>query len=73
MKDPQSLFQIKQQKNEFHWNEREKEIFLEKLLMYGKNFTAIASYLEKKVNFEYLSTHIYYGLEFISILVSNVM
>lgn len=44
--DPVSLF--KQCKNEVFWNEKEKEIFLEKMLIFGKNFDAIASFLDKK-------------------------
>ncbi|RMZ98527.1 nuclear receptor corepressor 1-like [Brachionus plicatilis] len=44
--DPVALF--KQCKNEVFWNEKEKEIFLEKMLIYGKNFDAIASFLDKK-------------------------
>jgi hypothetical protein len=45
--DPAALF--KANKNETFWNEKEKEIFLEKLLAYGKNFEIIATFLEKKV------------------------
>jgi hypothetical protein len=44
--DPVALF--KAAKNEVYWNEKEKEIFLEKLLTYGKNFDVIASFLDKK-------------------------
>jgi nuclear receptor co-repressor 1 len=44
--DPVALF--KSARNEMHWNEREKELFLEKLLTYGKNFDVIASFLDKK-------------------------
>ncbi len=44
--DPVALF--KSAKNEVYWNEKEKEIFLEKLLTYGKNFDVIASFLDKK-------------------------
>ena len=47
MADPVSLF--KAAKNEVFWNEKEKETFLEKLLIFGKNFDIIASFLEKKV------------------------
>ena len=43
MADPVSLF--KAAKNEVFWNEKEKETFLEKLLIFGKNFDIIASFL----------------------------
>jgi hypothetical protein len=46
--DPVTLF--KSVKNEVFWDEKEKGIFLEKLLTFGKNFEIIASYLDKKVN-----------------------
>ncbi len=46
--DPVSLF--KTAKNEVFWNEKEKEIFLEKLLLFGKNFEIIATFLDKKVS-----------------------
>lgn len=52
VEDPVALFTL--HKNEVYWNEKEKEIFLEKLLMFGKNFEIIASYLEKKVRTCYL-------------------
>ncbi len=45
--DPAALF--KAARSETFWNEKEKEIFLEKLLCYGKNFEIIATFLEKKV------------------------
>jgi len=45
--DPVSLF--KAVKNEVYWDEKEKAIFLEKLLTFGKNFEIIASYIDKKV------------------------
>lgn len=47
MKDPVALF--KSTKNEVFWNDKEKEIFLDKLLMFGKNFEVIATFLDKKV------------------------
>ena len=55
--DPVALF--KSIKNEVYWNEKEKEIFLEKLLTYGKNFEAIATFLEKKVKLFKISFPIY--------------
>jgi len=44
--DPVALFRAA--KNEVYWTEKEKEIFLEKMLNFGKNFEIIASYLDKK-------------------------
>jgi hypothetical protein len=44
--DPIALF--KSVKSEVYWNEKEKETFLEKMLTYGKNFEAIATFLDKK-------------------------
>ncbi len=44
--DPFALF--KAAKSEVYWTEKEKEIFLEKMLNFGKNFEIIASYLDKK-------------------------
>ena len=49
IKDPIALFKSKH--NQVFWCEKEREIFLEKLLLYGKNFELIASFLEKKVKF----------------------
>lgn len=46
VKDPAALF--KAAKNEVFWNEKEKEIFLDKLLLFGKNFEIIARFLDKK-------------------------
>ena len=46
VQDPVALF--KAAKNEVYWTEKEKEIFLEKLLTFGKNFEIISTYLEKK-------------------------
>lgn len=48
VQDPVALF--KSIKNEIFWNEKEKEIFLDKLVTFGKNFELIATYLEKKVS-----------------------
>lgn len=48
IQDPIGLFKSKH--NQVFWCEKEREIFLEKLLLYGKNFELIASFLEKKVN-----------------------
>lgn len=48
IKDPVALFKSKH--NQVFWCEKEREIFLEKLLLYGKNFELIASFLEKKVS-----------------------
>ena len=48
MSDPVALF--RSAKNEVFWNDKEKEIFLEKLLIYGKNFEIIATFLDKKVS-----------------------
>lgn len=45
--DPAALF--KTARIETFWNDKEKEIFLEKLLTYGKNFEIISTFLEKKV------------------------
>lgn len=49
VKDPVALF--KAAKNQTFWNEKEKEIFLDKLLLFGKNFEIIARFLDKKVTF----------------------
>jgi hypothetical protein len=46
--DPVTLF--KSVKGEVYWNEKEKEIFLDKMLNFGKNFEVIATYLDKKVS-----------------------
>jgi len=46
VQDPVALF--KSVKNEVFWNEKEKEIFLDKLVTFGKNFELIATFLEKK-------------------------
>lgn len=46
VKDPVALF--KAAKNQTFWNEKEKEIFLDKLLLFGKNFEIIARFLDKK-------------------------
>ena len=48
IQDPMALFKSNQY-NQVFWSEKEREIFLEKLLLYGKNFELIASFLEKKV------------------------
>jgi hypothetical protein len=45
--DPMSMF--KASKNQVFWSQKEKDIFLEKLLNHGKNFDVIASFLDKKV------------------------
>lgn len=49
VKDPVQLFKNKQ--NDINnWTEKEKELFLEKFLVFGKNFEIISSFIEKKVN-----------------------
>lgn len=48
IQDPVGFF--KSVKNEIFWNEKEKEIFLDKMVTFGKNFELIAKYLEKKVS-----------------------
>ena len=49
VEDPVALF--KAAKKQTFWNEREKEVFLDKLLLFGKNFEIIARFLEKKASF----------------------
>lgn len=47
VKDPVALY--KSAKNQVFWNDREKELFLDKLLIFGKNFEIIATFIDKKV------------------------
>ena len=55
--DPDAMF--KAARNETFWNDKEKEIFLEKILTYGKNFEIISTFLEKKVNFFFNTQRVY--------------
>lgn len=57
VKDPVALF--KAAKNQTFWNDKEKEIFLDKLLLFGKNFEIIARFLDKKVIFFCLFVEVY--------------
>jgi hypothetical protein len=49
VRDPLADHRRRQEEADYRWTPHERSTFLDKIAMYGKNFGAIAMYLDRKV------------------------